>query len=362
MNELNIQPLNPAISSAKFKQTADDFVVKEILDIEFDGTGEHLWLFIKKSHVNTAFVVKLLSDWANIKPSDIGFSGLKDRHATTYQWFSLRIPQKTLPQIAFNDFIQIKYDDKTLNDNECIEPLQSVWHGKKLHRGTHKANHFIIKLKEVMGDKNTIDTLIQQIKQCGVPNYFGEQRFGNDGNNIINAQRFFAKILANNKPYKPHKKDLNKNSIYISTAKSLIFNKLLSERITRGYYDTPLMGDVFNLAGTGSLFCDGIDDVILQRLASHDIHIAGLMFGAGRRLSRDDAYALEEEILNLPQLQIFKDGLIKVGTQASYRPLRLLPQELIWQWDKDCLTLQFALPTGGFATSVLSALGDIRAC
>lgn len=109
MNELNIQPLNPAISSAKFKQTADDFMVKEILDIEFDGTGEHLWLFIKKSHVNTAFVVKLLSDWANIKPSDIGFSGLKDRHATTYQWFSLRIPQKTLPQIAFNDFIQINF-------------------------------------------------------------------------------------------------------------------------------------------------------------------------------------------------------------------------------------------------------------
>ncbi len=360
MNQLkNPQPFAPAITHALMKKYADDFIVKELLDIEFCGTGEHLWVYIKKTNVNTAFMVKLLSQWANIKPVDIGFSGLKDRHAVTYQWFSLRLPKKSLPDMDFDTFIHTQKTNGVLHHDEHIELLNSSWHSKKLSRGTHKFNEFHITLRNVLGDKLAIDDLLNTIKENGVPNYFGEQRFGNDGNNIVNAQHFFQSILAKNKPYKPHKKDIHKHSIYISTAKSLIFNTLLGKRILDHHYDTPITGDVFNLSGTGSVFCDVIDETLLKRLADKDIHIASFMFGTGKRLSADDARALENKVLDLPDLQILRDGLLKVGTQISYRPLRLLPQELLWHWDNDCLVLQFTLPTGGFATSVLSALGNV---
>ncbi len=355
----NPQPFTPVITHALMKKYANDFIVKELMNIDFDGTGEHLWIYVKKTNMNTAFVVKLLSKWANIKPIDIGFSGLKDRHAVTYQWFSLRLPKKTLPNMDFHDFIHNQKTNGALHHDESLELLTSSWHGKKLNRGTHKFNSFCITLRDVSGDKRAIDDLLAIIKDKGVPNYFGEQRFGNDGNNILNAHHFFKSILANNKPYKLHKKDINKHSIYISTAKSVIFNTLLGKRILDNHYDTPITGDVFNLSGTGSVFCDVIDENILKRLSDKDIQITGLMFGTGKRLSRDDARALENDVLNLPDLQIFRDGLLKVGTQISHRPLCLLPQDLSWHWDNDCLILQFTLPTGGFATSVLSALGDV---
>lgn len=342
-------PYTPTITQATVKACADDFIVQEMMDIAFDGQGEHCWIFIQKTNLNTAFVAELLAKWADIPAKDVGFSGLKDRRAITSQWFSLRLPKRRLPASDFVDFAQA-----LLKDDETLTILTQHWHGKKLNRGTHKHNRFIITLKDVQGDKSAIDAQLSAISTHGVPNYFGEQRFGKDGNNLPQAVAFFEKLLSTDKPYRPHKKDRNKHALYISTAKSAIFNALLAKRVLMGCWDSPVSGDVFNLNGTGSVFCADIDDTIKARLMAGNIHIAGILYGTGKRLSSDEALSLENEVLN--DFTTFKDGLEKIGASGAYRPLRLMVDELVWSWQDDCLHLQFILPTGAFATSVLSAL------
>lgn len=345
------RPFTPAIAHATFKHTPHDFIVKEIMDIEYTHDGEHLWLYVCKVGMNTAFVAKLLADWAGMGVRDVGYSGLKDRHAETYQWFSLRIPHRQMPDTDFHKFIK-----PHLQEHESLTILAQYWHNKKLNRGTHKFNEFTITLKQVSGDKTAIDEQLQSIQTTGVPNYFGEQRFGIDGNNIDKTKLFFEKLLASNKPYKPFKKELDKHSIYISTAKSVIFNALLSKRVALGNWDKAVAGDVFNLDGTGSIFTSAIDGEIIQRINDKDIHPTAPLFGVGEMRNADESLAIYDNMLNQEVFNIFKQGLLKVNTKLSYRPLRLCVHELDWHWQDDDLALKFVLPSGAFATSVLFAI------
>lgn len=120
------RPFAPAIISADFKTYPADFIVKELMDVDFSGQGEHLWVHVCKVGMNTAFVAKLLANWANISIRDVGYSGLKDRHAQTYQWFSLRLPKRGLPTTDFDEFIK-----EYLKEGECLTLIAHHWHDKK---------------------------------------------------------------------------------------------------------------------------------------------------------------------------------------------------------------------------------------
>lgn len=347
------RPFDPAMISANFKSTPHDFIVEENMDITHSEEGEHLWLYVCKIGMNTAFVAELLAKWANIPLRDVGYSGLKDRHAKTYQWFSLRLPQKTLPETDPLSIIT-----SHLHNGEALTIIRQHWHHKKLGRGTHKSNTFTITLNNVIGDKNTIKAQLSLIAKIGVPNYFGQQRFGINDNNIHKTKQFFEKILASHRPYKPSKKDINRHSLYVSTAKSLIFNALLSQRVKLNNWDKAVKGDVFNLDGTNSIFCTSIDEEIICRVQQKDIHPTAPLFGTGEIKNSDESWAIYQTTLNQPSFEVFKQGLLKVGTKLTYRPLRLHPQNLSWQWHDGSLTLRFCLPSGTFATSVLFALCD----
>ena len=188
------QPSRPPIQQATYKADATDFVVNEILPLEFTDEGEHLWLHIKKLGMNTAYLAKLLSEWADIPLRDVGYSGLKDRHAVT-KLYRLRIPKKQLPATEFAPI--------DIGEHESVVILAQHWHNKKLNRGTHRANQFIITLRDIEfanDDENTesteqslsieqtakqrVEQHLARIDDTGVPNYFGPQRFGRQGNNV----------------------------------------------------------------------------------------------------------------------------------------------------------------------------------
>lgn len=344
------QPYPQPIKSAQLKTVPSDFIVHENMHITLDQTGEHLWLQIQKTNLNTQFVVRLLAQWANIAPKDVGYSGLKDRHAQTCQWFSLRLPNKISPEMSFEQFAQDK-----LNDDEQICVLQSVWHGRKLNRGTHKSNQFIITLRQIDGDVGKIDDTLQQIKTNGVPNYFGEQRFGNDASNIAKTQEFFAKICQKGR-YFANKKFAERDGLWISTARSVLFNQMLSVRVSQENWHTALSGDVFNLDGTGAIFIDDGDEQLAKRLQTGDIHPTAPLFGIGEPKTTSQAHQLYQAILEQPDNAIFVAGLNLVKANLAYRPLRLMVRDLAWQFDNQTLTLSFSLPKGSFATVVLSAL------
>lgn len=346
-------PYSPTIVSATFKQQPSDFSVNERLDIDFSGTGEHLWLHIQKTKLNTNFVAKLLAQWAGIAVKDVGFSGLKDRHAVTTQWFSIRLPKKTAPTLSFEQFI-----DEKLAADESIQLLAQHWHHKKLNRGTHQANQFIIILRDIVGNRADIDQQLATIQVRGVPNYFGEQRFGQAGNNIDAAIELFThQTIAGKKIHRKY--DQDKISLYLSAARSQLFNAVLAKRIELGIWDNPIDGEVMNLAGSNSIFvAQSIDEVLMARLSSGDIHLTAPMWGAGELKSCGKVNALELAVIaDNPLYQQLSNGLIDFGLKQQRRPMRMLPNNLHWQWQDDkTLVLEFELPAGSFATTIIDTL------
>ncbi|MEK6220383.1 MAG: tRNA pseudouridine(13) synthase TruD [Psychrobacter cryohalolentis] len=367
------QPIQPLLKHATYKAHTTDFIVNELLPLEFTGEGEHLWLHIQKSGMNTAYLAKLLSEWAEIPLRDVGFSGLKDRHALTTQWFSLRIPKKQLPDSEFAPV--------DIGANESITILEQQWHNKKLNRGTHRANQFIITLRDIefvgfdtpspsseqlLSAKQAVEQHLVIISQSGVPNYFGPQRFGRSGNNIREALSLFARPVPEARP--PSNKGKRKrvpreqNTMELSAARSLIFNEILAARVRDGSWNHGLAGEVFNLDGSGSIFAsDEIDDTLRARLESGDIHPTAVLWGTGNEKISGKAAAMEADtVAHSPLLTQLATGLEQRDIKAQRRALRLPIEALSWEWQdtegSQILILNFTLTTGSFATSVLASL------
>ena len=367
------QPIQPPLKQAIYKTHTTDFIVNELLPLEFTGEGEHLWLHIQKSGMNTAYLAKLLSEWAEIPLRDVGYSGLKDRHALTTQWFSLRIPKKQLPESEFAPV--------DIGVNESVTILAQQWHNKKLNRGTHRANQFIITLRdiefahfnnaaakneELLSAEQAIEQHLTTISQNGVPNYFGSQRFGRSGNNIREALSLFARPVpaARPQPKKSKRKSAprEQNTMELSAARSLIFNEILAARVRDGSWNTGLAGEVFNLDGSGSIFSsDEIDETLRTRLESGDIHPTAVLWGTGNEKVSGEAATIETDIVAQSTLLTqLATGLEQRDIKAQRRALRLPIESLSWEWqdkeDGQILVLNFTLTTGSFATSVLASL------
>ncbi|MGM8870837.1 tRNA pseudouridine(13) synthase TruD [Psychrobacter sp. 2Y5] len=364
------QPITPPIEQALYKAKPEDFVVNERLEVDFTDEGEHLWLHIEKSGVNTAYLAKLLSEWAEIPLRDVGYSGLKDRQALTKQWFSLRLPKKHKPA---SDFAPVD-----IKEHEMVNILAEHWHNKKLNRGTHNANQFIITLREVtlreleFADSSTLvdnQALVEQhlmsISDTGVPNYFGPQRFGFGGNNIREALTLFARPMQNtpSAKKKSKRKPREQNAMELSAARSLIFNEILAARVRDGSWNTGVNGEVFNLDGSGSVFAsEHLDETLQARVASGDIHPTAVMWGVSNDKVTGDAADIENTIVQQDALLAeLATGLEQRKIKAQRRALRLPVKDLSWQWiheqsDEQTLVLSFTLTTGSFATSVLASL------
>jgi len=368
------QPSLQPIQQATYKAKTTDFIVNELLPLDFTDEGEHLWLHIEKSGMNTAYLAKLLSEWADIPLRDVGYSGLKDRHALTTQWFSLRIPKKQLPPAEFAPV--------DIGENESVTILAQHWHNKKLNRGTHRANQFIITLRNIQfasagaaGDENNaspeqllsakkvVEQHLTRIGENGVPNYFGPQRFGRQGNNVREALSLFARPPREPRPQpkksKRKRAPREQNTMELSAARSLIFNEILAARVRDGSWNTGLAGEVFNLDGSGSIFTsETLDDTLHARIDSGDIHPTAVLWGTGNDKVTGSAADLETTVVqHSPLLMQLATGLEQRDVKAQRRALRLPIETLSWEWsDNQTLVLNFTLTTGSFATSVLANL------
>lgn len=352
------QDLHP-IANCTYKKHPSHFIVTEQIDPTPCESGEHLWLFIEKINVNTEFVVRLLSKWAKVSVRDVGYSGLKDRHAQTYQWFSIRLPNRH--QKSSEDFNQ--WVKSLIKNDEHICILKSVFCQKKLNRGTHKQNHFDIILNDIkvqnsINLKAAIDKRLHLIKSLGIPNYFGEQRV-NEGNikktiDLFNNSKKMAKLIKNK-----HRLDAD-NAFLLSVAKSVIFNAIVDERVANQTWHTPIDGDVFNLNGTGSVFTAPIDDKIRQRMQMGDIHSTAPLVGMTNKVSATQtALDIEQKVLSCPNFASLVKGATALSAYSSRRPMRVMVENLNHLWlDDATLKLSFSLPKGSFATAVLYQLTD----
>lgn len=314
------------------KQEAADFVVVEDLGFEFSGEGEHVLVFVRKTGENTLYVARELAKAAGISAKQVSYAGLKDRHAITEQWFGLHLPGKETP-----DFSSIETDQ--------IKVLKVVRHNKKLRTGALKGNQFTLRVTGLSNTKGLVERL-KLIAEQGVPNYFGEQRFGHDGANILRAQQMFAGQKV---------KDRNKRSFYLSAARSLLFNNVVSQRIAQDLWQSPLAGDCFILKGSNSFFAEEVlSDDIITRLQEGSLLLSAPLVGKGNSPVLADADTFETEILSVNQDLV--DGLVAAGLRQERRAIILQPQQFSYELQDDVLTVSFYLPAGCFATSVVREL------
>ncbi len=310
----------------------EDFIVEEDLGFEPDGEGEHVMLQLRKRNANTEWVGRQLARLAGVKPVDVGFAGLKDRNALTTQWFSINLAGR--PEPAWSEL-----------ESDEIEILQVARHRRKLKRGALRGNRFVLALRAVEGEREAIAQRLEAVAARGVPNYFGEQRFGREGNNLARAEALFAG--------KFKERDRHKRGMYISAARSYLFNRVLSLRVERELWDRPVAGDIFVLDGRRGFFlAEAIDAETADRVARGEIHPSGPLWGRGTLPTVAEAAALEREALG--GCEMWEQGLETVGLEMERRPLRLPVGGLGWDFpEADQLRLSFRLQAGSYATAVL---------
>lgn len=316
--------------SGKIRTHAEDFIVFENLAFEPSGAGEHEFLQIQKIGENTDFVVRQLARFANVRQRDIGYAGLKDRHAITTQWFSVWLPGKEAP-------------DWTAFETDNIKILQTIRHARKLKRGVLSGNRFTITIRNWQGDQATTLQQLALIKTHGIANYYGEQRFGKQGQNVTKALAMFQ----------GEKVKREQRSLYLSAARSYLFNLILAERVKAGSWNTALTGDTYMFADSKSSFKSLKPDAeIIHRLALNSIHPTGVLWGKGDLDVTADALRLEQTIIE--NHQDIAQGLLANGLEKARRALRVNVENLEWQFnDQSTLQLRFALPAGSYATAVL---------
>ncbi|WOH37348.1 tRNA pseudouridine(13) synthase TruD [Thalassotalea fonticola] len=319
-------------SHGELRSCVDDFKVFEILPFEPCGEGEHLIIHIRKTGANTLFVARQLAKYFKVKDALVSYAGLKDRNAVTEQYFGVHVPGKT------------QYDLSDL-DIEGVQVLSYKRHNKKLKTGALIGNRFELMLRNV-DDIDDIKTRWQKILSFGVPNYFGEQRFGQQGNNLTAASELF-----NGKKVK----DKKKRGFYLSAARSFLFNQFVNERINNNQFSSPMNGDVYMLSGSRSIFSqDEIDDVIMTRLAEKDIAITAPLWGAGEVATSNQALDFEQELAS--NYVEFCQGLAKFGLKQERRSISLFVESGQLEVINDDIKLSFFLPAGCFATTILREL------
>lgn len=324
----------PVLTGA-LRVSAEDFRVDEDLGFEPEGSGEHVFLDIEKRDANTEWVARSLASALKLSPVAIGYSGLKDRHAVTRQMFSVHLPGKADPDWSALAIAGVRI-------------LSATRHPRKLKRGAHAGNRFMIVLRDVAGDRESAGRIADSIRRFGVPNYFGEQRFGRNGDNLRMAERLFAGARLGR----------SERGFALSAARSLVFNAVLARRVIDGTWSGAVEGDVWMLAGTNSIFGpQELDAEIARRLEMGDIDPTGPMWGRGEL--RTSHAARELEIATAQQHASLASGLEKAELSHERRSLRLRVEDLQLEWLPDAaLRITFSLRSGTFATVVLGELCD----
>ena len=291
------------LGQALFRSQPEDFTVDEIIDFEPSQQGEHILLHIKKRDQNTQWVANLLSDLAGIDRHAVGFCGLKDRFAVTTQWFSLHVPGRDIAQ----DQLQHPH----------FEILSKHRHHKKLKRGMHKGNKFALVLRDFLVDQQTVTQRLERIKRQGFPNYFGEQRFGWQANNLHKV----AELVSQGKL----KGNRHSTGLYLSAARSWLFNLLLDSYLRRG---EPCPEDT------------------------------GALWGRGRSASSQAMREIENTVLK--PWSTWCNALEHSGLQQDRRAFLAQAENMQYQFaEVDVLTLNFSLPSGTYATALLREISKL---
>ncbi len=364
-----------SLGTGQLKQSLNDFVVEEQLGFVPSGSGEHIFLWLEKTNLNTAFVAEEIAKFANLPLRNITYAGRKDKFALTRQWFGVHIANHEAPDWDNFALEGAKILDVTRND-------------RKLRVGVLKGNKFEVTIRNIQfsGD-NTENDLIRRlelIKERGAPNYYGSQRFGEirlkplDGANSSMASTQLETDM--NGPQAESTKQMNggnlalaekllegeqirnrnKRSMAISALRSWLFNEVIHQRIEQSWFTKAMLGDAMQLSGSNSFFVNDEaqeQTTIESRLTANDINITAPLWGNGKLHTTQTAKTFELHCIDA--YKSITQTLNELGLKQERRAIRIVPENFEWQYKSNVLKLSFSLPSGCFATSIVRELMDV---
>jgi tRNA pseudouridine13 synthase len=324
------------LGSGVLRAQPEDFIVEENLGFAPAGTGQHVLLRVRKRDANTQWVARELAKVCRCRAMDVGYAGLKDRRAVAIQWFS--VPKSSQSLDAWQALRTAEFD-----------VLEAYPHTRKLPRGALAGNSFTIRVRDIATSDDQLAERARQISQRGVPNYFGAQRFGREGSNLL-------RIPAGLKALRP-----SERGFVLSAARSLIFNSVLGERVLDGSWENLESGEIANLDGRGSVFdVEDVDATLLERCRQLDIHPTGPLWGQGTPRSQGRILELETRVA--AELPTATELVQEAGMEQERRSLRLAVRELEWVREASgAVVFRFRLARGSFATAVLREIFDVGA-
>ncbi len=320
------------------RTTPDDFFVDEEPAYPASGTGDHVFARIEKRGLTTGMAVDHIARALSVSPRDIGVAGMKDRHAVTRQWISL--PPPTTPEAV---------RALALDDIAIVEVAR---HNHKLRTGHVRANRFVLIVRGVEPDAAARARAIlgQLAAPPGAPNWYGEQRFGRDGDN---AERGLG-IVRGEKP--PRDRKLAR--LLVSSLQSKLFNDWLVARMRDGLYARVLGGDVLHKSGGGMFVCTE-PDVDEPRLLANELVLTGPMFGVSMRAAADGTPAAEREDAILTAAGLARDSFASVRAiaEGTRRDASIsVGDPTVRDVEPGVLEVAFGLPGGAYATAVMREL------
>jgi tRNA pseudouridine13 synthase len=315
----------------------EDFLVDEVPLYAASGKGEHQYLHVRKRLLTTPDLVRRVARAAGVNEREVGYAGLKDKHAVTTQWLSLFSKTAVSTELPVGPGIEI---------------LQVTRHDNKLRTGHLLGNRFTITLVGVAdGAAARAEAVVAMLRSDGLPNYFGAQRFGHGGRNVADALAWLARGARGRNRFE--------QKLFPSVVQSEIFNRYLSARLALGR-ERLIAGEVVRLEGAGAMF--RVDDVEKEqpRLTARDLHLTGPMVGPKMRPAAADALALEQRLaaeLGLDEAMLGALGRQAPGARRDlFAPLSDLAIEAVSDRAEPALRLSFTLPAGGYATEVIRQL------
>lgn len=328
----------------KIRAQPEHFIVEEIPLYEPGGEGQHLYVNLTKVGLTTKAVQKELAKLFDLQRNDIGFAGMKDKFARTTQTFS--IPVGHGPQSATDD------SAKRIADSLPVTVNWARLHNNKLKTGHLLGNHFQIRVTSLNDSANDAEKqateVVDVLRETGVPNFFGPQRFGHNGANVERG----LEIIRSGKRSR-NRKDKWLQKFLISSYQSFLCNQYLAKRVETGAFEHLLLGDVAKKYDTGGIF--DVEDLSAEepRYQAKEISFTAPIFGPKMRQANDAAGELEASILAGTDVTI--DDFAKVKVEGTRRLGRLLlpDLEIVPVADEESVDIAFSLPKGAFATTVL---------
>lgn len=324
----------------QIKALPEDFIVDEIPAYEPSGEGEHLYVRFTKKGLNTDEAVRAIAKALKANPRDAGVAGLKDRIGVTTQTVSFFLPKKIHPD-ADAAARQLQLDGITV--------LSASRHGNKIKTGHLRGNRFDVLVRDVADSEMTpLQDSLERIRVDGVPNAYGEQRFGRDRDNASQARAWL-------KGQGAAPKDPRARRFLFSALQSEAFNHVLARRVKEGTWNRCIAGDLLQKADSGGLFL--CEDVATEtpRCVSGEVSPTGPMFGPKMRETEGDARVIEEE----SKRECIGDidwSLARGLGDGTRRPLRLWVSDLRFFTEQaGSLRVVFVLPKGAYATTVISS-------